>query len=206
MHVLSYWQLGEYHTPSPAVYWGYVSVGLRYSQAVFILVMYYTGHDQVSYDWTWSNQHKPMQRSGFRLTTPMRRIGRVWRVWCVCMCHAKMSLWTHGSRGTLGARHPPRSFQNHAVLRQFKGKTPYFSQILSSESPPLGSKLCWASLTKILDPRLRPSSASSVVDPLGATHMCVARSHSLEIHLGSGHLRILFCHMKSGKHKLQSGQ
>ncbi len=41
----------------------------------------------------------------------------------------------------------PYSFQS--ILRG----NPYFEQILGS-GPPLGSKLCWAPLTKILDPRL----------------------------------------------------
>ena len=48
---------------------------------------------------------------------------------------------------------PPIFLQNHAVFRQFKGENPYFELILGS-GPPLGSKPCWAPLTKILDRRL----------------------------------------------------
>ncbi len=48
-------------------------------------------------------------------------------------------------------------FQNHAAFRQFKGKTPILSKFWAQG--PLGSKLHWAPLTKILDsPRIFWSS------------------------------------------------
>ncbi len=60
-----------------------------------------------------------------------------------------------GSRGALGAWAPlapkisSKSCSFQAILRE----KPYFEQSLGS-GPPLGSKLHWAPLTKILDPRL----------------------------------------------------
>ena len=51
-----------------------------------------------------------------------------------------------GSRPPL----PPRFFQNHAVFRQFLRGNPYFWAKFGLKAP-LGSKLHWAPLTKILD-------------------------------------------------------
>ena len=55
-----------------------------------------------------------------------------------------------GSRGPWGPGFPlaPKISSN------FKGKNPILRKILGS-GPPLGSKLCWAPLTKILDPPLQ---------------------------------------------------
>ncbi len=47
----------------------------------------------------------------------------------------------------------PRFLQNHAVFRQFLRKIPILSKFWA-QGPPLGSKLRWAPLTKILDLRL----------------------------------------------------
>ena len=49
---------------------------------------------------------------------------------------------------------PPKFLQTHAVLRRFFRKTPILSTFWAQA--PLGSKLCWAPLTKILDPSLIP--------------------------------------------------
>ncbi len=57
--------------------------------------------------------------------------------------------------GSLGPPCPQDFFLlNYAVFRQFlKGKTPSLRK-LWAQGPPLGSKVHWAPLTKILDPRL----------------------------------------------------
>ncbi len=71
---------------------------------------------------------------------------------CQCVCVFKWDC--SGGQGALGARPlSPRFIKNRAVFRQFWGKNPYFEQILGS-GPPLGSKLRWAPLKKILSPRL----------------------------------------------------
>ena len=58
-------------------------------------------------------------------------------------------LWGPGPLPT-----PKIFFQNHAVFRQFEGKTPYLEQILGLW-PPLAGPL----LTKILDPPLGHQTA-----------------------------------------------
>ena len=50
----------------------------------------------------------------------------------------------------------PRFLQNHTVFRKFWGKNPISSKSWAQDPPPLGSKLHWAPLTKILDLRLPP--------------------------------------------------
>ena len=82
--------------------------------------------------------------------------------WTTGIIQIKQSLlacfrfFTSGFRGPGGPGPPfaPQDFfQNHAVFRQFFGKTLILSKFWA-QAPPLGSKLCWTPLTKILDPAL----------------------------------------------------
>ena len=57
-------------------------------------------------------------------------------------------LYTSGSMAALGAQPPPQDFFK---IMQFSG---YLSKLWAQGPNPLGSKLRWAPLTKILDPRL----------------------------------------------------
>ncbi len=72
--------------------------------------------------------------------------------------------------GALGARAPLAPnvffFQNYAAFRHIERKTPYFEQIVGLRAP-LGSKIYWAPMTKILDPPCTPVLQASTAPGVG---------------------------------------
>ncbi len=75
-----------------------------------------------TWDW-WSKHVKPI----FAFLD--RKLGQELKK--VLMCQQRIQGGTWGPRPLL----PPRIYQNYAVFRQFKGKNPYFKQILGSGTP-----------------------------------------------------------------------